>query len=529
VSLADISRAAVLAAVAEYDRLGEADFLRDHGFLTARSFPLVHGGRRYDARAIVGVAHGEEAGAALQPAELRSGDETIALVLEQRGFEVERVEVDEAEAEVLAAARGLTSAEAVGLLWVLSRFRQGEPSELDEDRLADLLSEYQVVGSAETVFADLRADWLWERTEGTASLSEQARRSLSDDSCAEALAGHLSDMYLLDIDATELLGSVRAVAAKDERAWSLLTVGDDREFQGNDGYADITGEIYVYDSTVANHKNLAEGDLVVLRSGEWALGAARVDHIDVVPNQVKIQKRCPSCGFVRIRTRKVSQPRYRCRRCRHTFDQPTTESIPATVFKAHYGRTWKPLDPIIDKDELATLTADRAVQNAIRPMDVVKVTARLNGLAVEVPTSSSPDRKGRNSVAGGSRKALVRVRTGQQGFRQMLLDSYGSECAVTGSCPRAALQAAHLRGFAKHQEHRRDQGLLLRADIHSLFDRGMVAVDPDRLVIVIDPDLLRYPQYAVLEGHRLCVPEGLEPDRSALADHHAEASAGWAK
>jgi len=77
-------------------------------------------------------------------------DETIALVLEQLGFEVERETVDEAEAEVLAAARGLTSAEALGLLWVLSRFRQGELAELDEDRLAGLLSEYKVAGSAET-------------------------------------------------------------------------------------------------------------------------------------------------------------------------------------------------------------------------------------------------------------------------------------------------------------------------------------------------------------------------------------------
>ncbi|WP_345033852.1 HNH endonuclease signature motif containing protein [Kutzneria kofuensis] len=517
----------MLAAVAECDRIGEPAFLRDHGFLTARSFPLVHDDRRYDARAIVGVAHGEGAGDPLRPEEFRSGDETIALVLQQLGFEVEHEAFDDTAAELLSAARGLTSAEAIGLLWVVSRFRHGELAELDEGRLAELLSEYEVVGSAETVFADLRADWMWARTEDTASLSEQARLSLTDDRCAEALAGHLVDMYLHDIRVDELLQAVRPPIVTSERAWSLLTKEDDREFQGNGGYDDITGKIYAYDATVPHYRNLAEGHLVILRDSNWALGAATVERIDAEPNQVKTQKRCPSCGFVRFRPRETLEPRYRCRRCRHTFDEPATELIPTTVFRAHYGGTWTPLDPVIDKDELAELTTDRAVQNAIRPMDVVQVTARLKGLAVQMPASLPSNGGGRDSVKGGSRRAMVRVRTGQQGVRQMLFDSYGSSCAVTGPCPREALQAAHLRGFAKHQEHRRDQGLLLRADIHSLFDRGMVAVDPDRLVIVVDPGLLRYEQYADLDGRPLCVPEGLEPDRSALADHHALASAGW--
>jgi hypothetical protein len=57
-TLRDITREAVLAAIAEYDRLGQDEFLSKYGFDRARSYLLIHDGKAYDSKAIVGVAHG---------------------------------------------------------------------------------------------------------------------------------------------------------------------------------------------------------------------------------------------------------------------------------------------------------------------------------------------------------------------------------------------------------------------------------------------------------------------------------------
>ena len=57
-SLRDVTREAVLAAIVEYDRLGQDEFLARYGFAQARAYLLVHDGKAYDSKAIVGAAHG---------------------------------------------------------------------------------------------------------------------------------------------------------------------------------------------------------------------------------------------------------------------------------------------------------------------------------------------------------------------------------------------------------------------------------------------------------------------------------------
>ena len=56
--LKDITRQAVLAAIAEYDRVDQPAFLSRYGFDPARLYLLVHDGKPYDSKAIVGAAHG---------------------------------------------------------------------------------------------------------------------------------------------------------------------------------------------------------------------------------------------------------------------------------------------------------------------------------------------------------------------------------------------------------------------------------------------------------------------------------------
>jgi putative restriction endonuclease len=73
---------------------------------------------------------------------------------------------------------------------------------------------------------------------------------------------------------------------------------------------------------------------------------------------------------------------------------------------------------------------------------------------------------------------LIRPRLGQGAFRILVTDSYRRRCAVTGERTLPALDAAHIRPFADGGAHEAPNGVLLRRDIHSLFDAGYVTITP---------------------------------------------------
>lgn len=81
---------AVRAAIAEFDERGREAFLEEHGFHPARDYFVVVDGKRYDSKAIVGVAHQYQHGSPMSPADFSGGDSTVATRLERLGFEVTR-------------------------------------------------------------------------------------------------------------------------------------------------------------------------------------------------------------------------------------------------------------------------------------------------------------------------------------------------------------------------------------------------------------------------------------------------------
>jgi putative restriction endonuclease len=72
---------------------------------------------------------------------------------------------------------------------------------------------------------------------------------------------------------------------------------------------------------------------------------------------------------------------------------------------------------------------------------------------------------------------LAPYRLGQKAFQGVVIHAYHGHCAITGSKIRPVLQAAHIRPVTSGGEHRLDNGLLLRSDVHTMFDRGYLAVD----------------------------------------------------
>ena len=74
---------------------------------------------------------------------------------------------------------------------------------------------------------------------------------------------------------------------------------------------------------------------------------------------------------------------------------------------------------------------------------------------------------------------LARHRLGQGGFRILVTDTYQRQCAITSEHTLPVLEAAHIRPVTQGGEHLVNNGLLLRSDIHTLFDRGYVTITPD--------------------------------------------------
>jgi putative restriction endonuclease len=117
-------------------------------------------------------------------------------------------------------------------------------------------------------------------------------------------------------------------------------------------------------------------------------------------------------------------------------------------------------------------------------------------------------------IGGGVGKpVLVVPRLGQATFRIELEKQYQMRCAVTGERTRPVLDAAHIKPFSLVKEHSISNGLLLRKDIHRLFDDGYVTVTPDRRFRVskaIKDEFENGRDYYALDGRPIL--ETLSPD-----------------
>jgi hypothetical protein len=92
----------------------------------------------------------------------------------------------------------------------------------------------------------------------------------------------------------------------------------------------------------------------------------------------------------------------------------------------------------------------------------------------------------------------VRLRRGQSAFRDRLLQLYGRACAISGWKPEDVLEAAHIEPHSVGGHNSADNGLLLRADLHTLMDAGLLVVEPISLRILLHATLMgtNYEQYA---------------------------------
>ena len=144
----------------------------------------------------------------------------------------------------------------------------------------------------------------------------------------------------------------------------------------------------------------------------------------------------------------------------------------------------RPFELVSDMTRKAVATRS-AASSSSRPHSFLVATGRrvwetclgqARHSSVPLPTAGLLPALERSPRYGDPR--LVQPRLGQATFRIAVLDAYGRACAVTGEHSLPALEAAHIRSYAQDGPHEVRNGLLLRADLHRLFDTGYVTVTP---------------------------------------------------
>lgn len=98
-------------------------------------------------------------------------------------------------------------------------------------------------------------------------------------------------------------------------------------------------------------------------------------------------------------------------------------------------------------------------------------------------------------------RRAIRTRRGQTRFRAALLAAYNGRCMVTGSRVQGLLEAAHITPHAEGSDYRVSNGLLLRADLHTLFDLDMLGIDQHLRVHLATE--IRFSEYARHHGQKI--------------------------
>jgi hypothetical protein len=164
----------------------------------------------------------------------------------------------------------------------------------------------------------------------------------------------------------------------------------------------------------------------------------------------------------------------------------------------------------------------RALQES-REVDVsVKMKRALSTVERRVTESGFFDPHGITDARKRVLSSIVR-RRGQPAFRKQLLRAYGGRCAISGCDLEAVLDAAHIFPYMGPDTNHPGNGLLLRTDLHTLFDLKLIAVETASMTLLLSP-LLTGTCYDEFRARPLTLPDNPEwyPSREALQRHRLE-------
>ena len=311
------------------------------------------------------------------------------------------------------------------------------------------------------------------------------------------------------------------------RAWIALAIGD-----GGSAYDDKSGASYQYDSKVQNHKRVQEGDILFVRSSTGLQGAGRIKRIEIGSDQKQIA-RCPECKrSIGTKRARIGGSLYHCRGG-HTFGTPMLDTIEVKTFRAHFDGDWIAADRPISAIELRRFALSKSMLLSIMPAELDEIVAFVGAW------SSAAFRDHLRAWAGGSEPLAddeandepdltpegedrrpaamrsIRLRRGQRDFRDALIARYNGRCAISGCSVLGVLEAAHLRAYRGPGDNHASNGLLLRSDLHTLFDLDLLGIDPATCTVVLSK-ILKGSEYEKFGGAALAFASEKPPDKDAL-------------
>jgi len=135
---------------------------------------------------------------------------------------------------------------------------------------------------------------------------------------------------------------------------------------------------------------------------------------------------------------------------------------------------WIPVPPDWSSNIVQGKTYTTDNEHGIGLYQAVNERLRIGALADRV--AEQPARYGE--------EVLVRPRLGQGAFRVLVTEAYSRRCAITGEKTLPVLEAAHIKPFSLQGPNEVTNGLLLRSDLHTLFDLGFLTVTPEHVIEV---------------------------------------------
>lgn len=309
---------------------------------------------------------------------------------------------------------------------------------------------------------------------------------------------------------------------EDTAYWFLKSVSnEDTNYKSNDGYDDEIETKYVYDSDVANHKNIKPGDIAAIADKERVLGIAKISRI-ITSTKTKERRRCPFCEHKNTTydIRKTKTPKYRCNKG-HVFEAPETEIAEVMSFEAIYSDSFRFPTMAVTVEKIRPYFQNNYNQNmsmqrlssifffkyfseeiaAIENLIIYPSAEEADNIASDVDPESY-----RPSTADEREKifAEIKRRRGQQKFRDALRKAYGDQCMITGCKVLEVLEAAHINPYRGEKDNHVANGLLLRSDIHTLYDLDLIGINPENFTISLSRQISeKSNDYKVLDGKKL--------------------------
>ncbi|WP_412476932.1 HNH endonuclease [Flavobacterium sp. TBRC 19031] len=313
--------------------------------------------------------------------------------------------------------------------------------------------------------------------------------------------------------------------------WVLKSVDDDDlSYISNDGHADELQTKYVYDNFVPNCRQIKKGDVAVIVNKEKVLGLAKISNI-VIYNSTKIRRRCPVCNNTNYEERKTKLPKYRCNKG-HEFEEPLAETVDVIQYEAFYSQSFISPKIKVTVDKLRSYhdkgyNRNMSMQSLSKDFFMDYFESEYNYLLHEVSYPLAED--GDNNLLGeilsddyvptgeDERSKIYKSiiqRRGQQKFRDAVREMYGDKCVITGCEILDILEAAHINPYKGEKDNHPTNGLLLRADIHTLFDLDLIGIEPNELKVYVK-ETVRKDGYEDLQD-KLLITQSKFPSKESL-------------